>query len=101
MTPVDVTDVELLHDHWLRLTFSDGAVIDIDAWPLINRGGVFEPIHSDRRVFERVRVNPETGTIQWPGDVDFCPDVLYGHGEPASGVRFERRVVRPAPGEAA
>lgn len=20
----------------------------------------------------------ELGTIQWPNDVDFCPDVLYG-----------------------
>jgi hypothetical protein len=100
MSPADVTHVDLLRDHWLRRTFSDGAVIDIDAGPLIQRGGVFESIHSDRRVYEAVRVNPETGTIEWPGEVDICPDVLYGRGEPASGVRFERRVVRAAPGAA-
>lgn len=93
-----VTDVQLRHEHWLRLTFSDGAVIDIDAWPLINGGGVFEPIRSDRRVFEQVRVTG--GTIEWPGEVDLCPDVLYGRAEPI-GIRFERRVVRAAPGPAA
>lgn len=94
MNPARVTAVRLLQGHWLRLWFKDGAIIDIDAEPIVKRGGVFAPIGADRAVFEQVEVRD--GTIAWPGDVDLCPDVLYGHGEPASGLRFERRVVRPA-----
>ena len=92
MKPPRVTEVHPLHDHWLRLWFDDGAIIDIDAWPIISWGEVFEPIRNDRAVFERVHV--EGGTIAWPGEVDLCPDVLYGRYEPESGTRFERRVIR-------
>lgn len=98
MNPAEVISVDLLHGYWLRLGFEDGAIIDIDAEPIVKRGGVFAPIGADRAVFEQVEVRD--GTIAWPGDVDLCPDVLYGHGEPASGLRFERRVVRPASGVA-
>ena len=57
-------------------------------------GGVFAPIHERREVFEQVRVNPETHTAEWPGEVDFDPEVLYGRFEPASGVRIPRRTIR-------
>lgn len=99
MNPAEVTDVRVLHDRWLRVWFDDGAIVDVDAGPLVAGGGVFAPIEADRAVFEQVHV--DNGTITWPGEVDVCPDVLYGHGEPADGTRFERRVVRAAPGSAA
>jgi formylmethanofuran dehydrogenase subunit E-like metal-binding protein len=28
-------------------------------------------------VFEQVKVDEQTGTITWPGDVDLDPDVIY------------------------
>ena len=31
----------------------------------------------DEREFAPVRVDPESGTIEWPDGVDLCPDVLY------------------------
>jgi len=43
-----------------------------------------------------VRVEPEFGTIAWPGDVDLDPDVLRGDYEPASGISLPRRIVQPA-----
>jgi len=43
-----------------------------------------------RRCHER----PETRTIEWPGEVDLDPDVLYGNFEAASGVQIARRTVR-------
>lgn len=89
-----ILDVETLDDHWLRLTFSDGAVKDVDVDALLAAGGVFAPIRDDRAAFEEVRVNPETQTIEWPGQVDLDPDVLYGTHEPASGIPIERRTVR-------
>jgi hypothetical protein len=89
-----IKDVEPLQGHSLRVTFSDGAVKDIDVGGLLEAGGVFAPIRDSRDVFEQVRVNPETQTVEWPGNVDLDPDVLYGRHEPASGIRIDRKTVR-------
>lgn len=37
---------------------------------------MFAPLE-DIAFFQRVQVDPEAGTIVWPNEVDFCPDVLY------------------------
>src|SRR4051794_19567185 len=88
-----ITDVQPLEGYWLGLTFSDGAVKDVDVSQVVARGEVFAPIRERRAVFEQVSVNPETQTIEWPGEVDLDPEVLYGRYEPASGVQIERRTV--------
>jgi hypothetical protein len=90
---IKITDVEPLEGHWLRLRFSDGAVKDVDLSGLLARGGVFASIRDDRSVFEQVRVNPASRTIEWPGDIDLDPDVLYGRAEPTSGAVIQRRTV--------
>lgn len=96
-----IRDVEVLEGYWLRLSFSDGAVKDVDLEELLATGRVSGPIRDHRDIFGRVRVNPETQTIEWPGEVDLDPDVLYGNFEPASGIRIARRVVRdPAASQA-
>jgi hypothetical protein len=89
-----VTEVEPLDGYWIRATFSDGAVKDIDLGELLAAGGVFTPIFERREIFEQVRVNPESRTVEWPGEVDLDPEVLYGRYEPASGHRLSRRSVR-------
>jgi Protein of unknown function (DUF2442) len=91
---IHVTEVVPLEGHWIRATFSDGAVKEIDLGELLAAGGVFVPIYEERATFERVRANPETGTAEWPGDVDLDPEVLYGLHEPASGLRLTRRTIR-------
>jgi hypothetical protein len=91
-----VTDVEALEGHRIRATFTDGAVKDIDLSEVLSAGGVFRAIYDQREIFEQVAVNPETGTVEWPGEVDLDPEVLYGRYEPASGHRIERRTVREA-----
>ncbi|MGH2893020.1 MAG: DUF2442 domain-containing protein [Solirubrobacteraceae bacterium] len=90
---IKITGVEALEGHWVRLQFSDEAVKDVDLSGLLARGGVFAHIRDDPSVFEQVRVNPESRTIEWPGGVDLDPDVLYGRAEPASGAAIERRTV--------
>ena len=67
---------------------------DIDLDELLSAGGVFTPIYEQREIFEKVRVNPESRTVEWPGEVDLDPEVLYGRYEPASGHRIPRRTVR-------
>jgi Protein of unknown function (DUF2442) len=96
---IHIVAVKPMDGHWLRISFSDGAVKDVDVGELLAAGGVFGPIYESREVFEQVRVNPETATIEWPGEVDLDPEVLYGRFEPASGETIERRSVRP-PGTA-
>jgi hypothetical protein len=91
---IHITDVEPLEGLSIRATFSDGAVKDLDLSDLLSAGGVFNPIRESRELFEQVAVNPETRTVEWPGEVDLDPEVLYGLYEPASGHRIERRVVR-------
>jgi hypothetical protein len=91
---IKVRAVKPLADHWLQLEFSDGAVKDVDLGEVLAQGGVFAPIHDDRAVFEQVRVNAESQTIEWPGEIDLDPEVLYGRYETASGARITRRTIR-------
>jgi hypothetical protein len=72
----DVTEVEVLGHYRLRLTFSDGLIGDVDLSHLRQLGGVFEPLR-DAGFFGQVRVDPEIGTVTWPGGIDLAPEVLY------------------------
>jgi len=72
----DVTDVQVLGHYRLRLKFSDGLVGDVNLSHLRGRGGVFESLR-DPEYFAQVRVDPEIGTITWPGGADLAPEVLY------------------------
>jgi hypothetical protein len=73
---VHVTDVEVLDEHRLRLTFEDGIIGDIGFEDHEWRG-VFEPLRDPRR-FERVCVDPSCGTIVWPEQgLDMAPEPLY------------------------
>jgi hypothetical protein len=68
---------------WLR--FADGAEGEVDLSYLVGRG-VFER-WNDPDEFAKVRVDPETETVCWPGDIDLDPDVLYAKatGRPIPG----------------
>jgi hypothetical protein len=91
---LQVSAVQPLDGFRIRATFSDGAVKEIDLSELFGSGRVFESIRRDRQAFAAVRVNPDTGTVEWPGEIDLDPEVLYGRSEPASGVQIARRTLR-------
>jgi hypothetical protein len=91
---IKVTAVEPLEGLRIRATFSDGAIKEIDLREVFGKGGVFEPLRKHRDTFLAVRVNEETGAVEWPGEVDLDPEVLYGRFEPASGARIARRTLR-------
>ena len=73
---MDITDIEILHDHVVRLRFADGVDKTIDLEPYLH-GHVFAEILSDPVVFASVKVDPDAGTIVWPNGADLAPDVLY------------------------
>ena len=81
-----ISGVRALEGYRLELAFTDGTrgVADLTDW-VVGQGGVFEALEHEA-FFRQVRVNQELGTIQWPNDVDLCPDVLYSRvtGKPVS-----------------
>jgi hypothetical protein len=71
---IDITAVEVIGNHELRLTFEDGLVGDV-AFDDSEWQGVFEPLRDPRR-FARVSIG--FGTITWPDDgLDMAPEPLY------------------------
>jgi uncharacterized protein DUF2442 len=87
-------DVEPLEGYVIRVSFSDGAVKEIDMGDdLKNARGVFVSLR-DPRIFSEVHVNETSGAVEWPGEIDLDPEVLYGLFEPASGPPMRRRTVR-------
>jgi hypothetical protein len=89
-----ITAVRPLDGFWIEATFANGAIKEIDLSETFAMGGVFAPIYESRELFEQVRVNPQSETVEWPGEVDLDPDVLYGLFEPASGPPIPRRTIR-------
>ena len=79
MALLRIREVKALEGFKLRLTLTDGAVIERDVSRLLV-GPVFEPIRKDMSVFAKVRV--EGGTVVWPNGADLCPDVLIWGGPP-------------------
>lgn len=108
-----VKQVRHLGEYRLELSFTDGTKGELDFKErVVGRGGVFTPLE-DIDFFRRVQVDPEVGTIVWPNEVDFCPDVLYSlvtgkpirvrrkarEGEPLTRARQPRRALIAGRGE--
>lgn len=72
-----ISKVKYIKDFILELTFTNGEKAELDFKErIVGRGGVFTKLENPN-FFKRVKVDPEIGTLVWPNEVDFCPDVLY------------------------
>ncbi len=72
-----VNQVRHVGQYRLELSFTDGTKGEVDFKSrVVGRGGVFTPLEAVD-YFGQVKIDPEAGTIMWPNEVDFCPDVLY------------------------
>ena len=81
-----ISSVRHVEAYRLELTFRNGEKAELDFRDrVVGRGGVFGPLE-DVAFFKKVRVDSEIGTLVWPNEVDFCPDVLYSEatGTPIS-----------------
>jgi len=81
-----ITAVEPRPDHTLWIRFADGVEGVVSLKHLVGRG-VFQ-ILDDTETFRTVRIDPESGTVSWPGGIDLAPDALYAQvsgGSASSG----------------
>ena len=62
----------------LRLTLTDGSVVERDISDFIAWGEIYERLATDDAYFRRVRVR--YGTVAWPGNVDIAPERIIGGG---------------------
>ena len=69
----ELRTAEPLSGHRLRLTFTDGYTAEIDLFPILNWGPVYEAIRNPED-FRQVTVRH--GVPEWPGDFDFSPGTL-------------------------
>jgi hypothetical protein len=74
-----ITQAVPLAGHRLRLTLTDGSIIERDVAHLLV-GPMLDEIRRDRRLFEGVSV--EAGTVAWPNGADLCPDTIIWGGLP-------------------
>lgn len=74
LTP-DITSVTVVRHGVLRLTFTDGLTGELNVLDRM-RGPVFGQARTPDG-FAQVTVDPEIGTIVWPGGADLAPDTLY------------------------
>ncbi len=68
-----VSRVTANDDHTLTLTFENGEVREYDCRALLDLG-VLRSLR-DLSAFTRARANGRT--VEWPGEIDICPDTLY------------------------
>jgi hypothetical protein len=71
----DIVDARYVSEYTVWLRFEDGTQGEVDLSAELY-GPVFEPL-KDQAFFSQVRVNPDTGTIEWPNKADFAPEFLY------------------------
>ncbi len=69
-----ITNVKILQDYCLELTFDDGVSGTVDLSDLVGKG-VFA-FWRDRQAFEQVRIGT-CGELVWNERIDLCPDSLY------------------------
>lgn len=72
---IEISDVS---PYSIRVAFSDGVSKRVDLKNELH-GEIFEPL-KEPDFFNRVAVNPETRTIEWPNGADFAPEFLYEIG---------------------
>lgn len=70
-----IVEVEPRPGHRLWIRFADAVEGEVDLSELVGRG-VFRR-WEDEEEFRKVYIDPETGTVAWPGDLDLAPDALY------------------------
>ena len=72
-----IVSVRHLQDYVLELVFDDGLRAEMDFREhIVGRGDLFSALE-DIEYFKQLRIELDFGTIVWPNDLDFCPEMLH------------------------
>jgi len=74
-----VKKIVKIEGYKITLTFNDNKTKTVDLEKYLDKG-IFLPLRK-LNYFNRVQLNKDAGTIVWPNEADFCPDVLYQIGK--------------------
>jgi hypothetical protein len=77
MAMLRIRSATALQERMLRLTLTDGTVVERDIQDLL-WGPVFERIRTDDTAFGRVRAR--YGMVTWPGNIDLAPETVIWDG---------------------
>jgi len=80
-----VLSAKPIDDYMLLIKFNNGEERIFDAKPLFIHN-VFKPLQ-DKLFFDLVKV--AYGTVEWPNDIDYCPDTLYSESIPVSNKDYD------------
>lgn len=80
----DIVDVEARDGFRVWVRFEDGLQGEVDLSHLAGKG-VFKRWVDNPSEFAQVSVDPESGTIVWPGGLDVAPDRLYSDVAESAG----------------
>lgn len=70
-----IAEVEVRAGYRIWMGFEDGVSGEVDLSELVGKG-VFRRWENEDE-FRKVFIDPETGTVAWPGEIDLAPDALY------------------------
>ena len=79
---IKVTEVRVLADHQLELSFNTGETRVFDVGPYLDKG-IFTELR-DPSYFRSVRL--AFGSIAWPNEQDFGPESLYVESRAVAGL---------------
>jgi hypothetical protein len=98
-----VTEAEYRGEYRISVRFNDGSSGVVDLAGKLT-GSMFEPL-VDKRLFARLRVDPELGTVAWDNGADLAPEYLqqlakaepkeHAKGSTAPGKARDRRPATP------
>jgi hypothetical protein len=71
---MQITKAKALPGYRLELQFDNGEGGVVDLSEFVGRGVC--AAWENRSVFEQVTITAD-GAVEWPGEIDFCPDALY------------------------
>ncbi|MBI4671379.1 MAG: DUF2442 domain-containing protein [Chloroflexi bacterium] len=74
-----VAAFKIVGPYTLRVQFDDRTEQTINFWDAL-WGELYAPLR-DPSVFNQVRINPETHTLEWPNGADFDPETLHDWDE--------------------
>jgi hypothetical protein len=70
-----VVDFEIVGPYTVKVVFDDGSAQVINFLPVLE-GELYKPLQ-DMKLFNQLKIDPQTHTLVWPNGADFDPETLH------------------------